>query len=131
MKFRIITYLTLLQIIALLLTGCSKQLDIDPVQQIPADGALSTIENIDAVVIGLYARLKNARQYGRDLITHPEALADNGHATNASGRLLQESNNVFGAHFTNAIWQNSYVFAPDDFAYLVIGESRNGPKKIN
>jgi hypothetical protein len=70
---------------------------------------LSTPENIDASVTGIYARLKNARQYGRDLITHPEALADNGHATNASGRLLAESNNVFGTHFTGTIWQNSYA----------------------
>lgn len=104
-----IKYLAFLQIIALGLTGCSKQLEIDPVQSIPADGALSTIENIDAVIVGLYARLKNARQYGRDLITHPEALADNGHATNASGRLLPESNNVYNNHFTGTIWQNSYA----------------------
>jgi hypothetical protein len=62
--------------------------------------------------VSVYARLKNARQYGRDLITHPEALADNGFATNKSGRLLGEAQNntpTQGAnHFTTTLWTNSY-----------------------
>ncbi|QGW29591.1 RagB/SusD family nutrient uptake outer membrane protein [Phnomibacter ginsenosidimutans] len=98
----------ILAILAFLTAGCKKQLEIDPVQSIPSETALQTPENIDAAITGLYARLKNLRQYGRDLITHPEALADNGYATNASGRLLNESNNVLNAHFTGTIWSNSY-----------------------
>ncbi len=93
----------------MLATGCEKQLEISPRQSINAGTALTSRDAIEAVITGLYARLKNARQYGRDLITHPEALADNGFATNKSGRLLPEANNTQGAHFTGTIWTNSYA----------------------
>lgn len=91
------------------LTSCKKQLEIDPRQSISSDGALSSREAVEAAITSVYVRLKNARQYGRDMITHPEALADNGFATNKSGRLLAEANNNFGAHFTGTIWTNSYA----------------------
>jgi starch-binding outer membrane protein, SusD/RagB family len=90
-------------------TSCKKVLDIDPQQSIDAATALNSRDNINAAIVGLYARLKSARQYGRDLITHPDALSDNGAATNKSGRLLNESRNVYGAHFTTGIWTNSYA----------------------
>jgi starch-binding outer membrane protein, SusD/RagB family len=92
----------------IVISGCKKQLDITPRQSIEASGALTTREEINASITGIYASLKGARVYGRDMITHPEALADNGYATNKSGRLLPESNNVFGSHFTGTIWINGY-----------------------
>jgi starch-binding outer membrane protein, SusD/RagB family len=99
---------TALAFAGLLLSGCKKQLEITPRQSIESSGALSTREEINASIVGLYASLKGARVYGRDLITHAEALADNGYATNKSGRLLPESNNVFGNHFTGTLWINGY-----------------------
>jgi starch-binding outer membrane protein, SusD/RagB family len=95
--------------IALLATGCEKQLEIEPRQSIDASTALQSRDAIEASITALYARLKNARQYGRDLISHPEALSDNGFATNKSGRLLPEAQNNLGAHFTGTIWTNSYA----------------------
>ncbi|HSR37454.1 MAG TPA: RagB/SusD family nutrient uptake outer membrane protein [Phnomibacter sp.] len=109
MKKQIIKYSFIALALSVATVGCKKQLEIEPQQSIPAETALTTAENIDASIVSFYARLKNARQYGRDLITHPEALADNGYATNKSGRLLAESNNNFGAHFTGTIWQNSFA----------------------
>jgi hypothetical protein len=96
---------------AVLVTGCKKQIETAPKQSIPAETALSSKESIDASITGIYARLKGARQYGRDLIALPEALADNGYATNNSGRLVPESNNTFGAanHFTGTLWSNSFA----------------------
>jgi starch-binding outer membrane protein, SusD/RagB family len=95
--------------LALIISGCEKQLDVKPVQSIEATGALNTKEEINASIISMYAFLKGVRLYGKDIITHPEALADNGYATNKSGRLLAESNNNFGAHFTGTIWSTSYA----------------------
>jgi starch-binding outer membrane protein, SusD/RagB family len=92
----------------MIITGCKKQLEITPKQSIELSGALNTREEINASIVGVYAILKGVRLYGKDLITHPEALADNGYATNKSGRLLNESNNVFGAHFTGTIWTNGF-----------------------
>ncbi len=99
---------TALALGGLLLSACKKQLEIEPRQSIESAGALDTKDEINASITGMYANLKGARLWGRDLITHPEALADNGYATNKSGRLLPESNNVFGSHFTGTIWINSY-----------------------
>ncbi len=94
---------------AILVTSCEKQLEISPRQSIDAETALTSREAIDASITGIYARLKSARLYGRDLITHPEALADNGFATNKSGRLLPEALNNTGAHFTTVIWTSGYA----------------------
>jgi hypothetical protein len=99
----------LIALAALAFAGCEKQLEIDPRQSIDASTALTSREAIDASITSIYSRLKSARWYGRDFITHPDAFADNGHATNASGRLLPESNNVFGATFTATPWTSGYA----------------------
>jgi starch-binding outer membrane protein, SusD/RagB family len=95
------------------LTGCKKALEVDPRQSVDAATALTSRDGINAAINGAYARLKGVRLYGRDLIALPEALADNGYATNKSGRLLPEANNNFGAHFTTALWQTSYIAIND------------------
>lgn len=102
--------LIILSTLALLGTtwSCKKALDIDPRQSIPAESALTTRDGIAASVNSVYVRLKNLRVYGRDLIALPEALSDNGFATNKSGRLLGEAQNVQGAHFTATLWQAGY-----------------------
>ncbi len=89
--------------------SCKKSLEIEPRQSIEANTALNNRDNVNAAVTGIYSRLKSSRLYGRDLIALPEALADNGFATNKSGRLNPEANNNSGAHFTGALWQNSYA----------------------
>jgi hypothetical protein len=91
------------------LSGCSKQLEINPRQSIDANGALSSRDAINASIISIYASLKGARMYGRDLIALPEALSDNGFSTNKSGRLVPESQNVLNAHFTGTLWSNSFA----------------------
>ena len=109
MKKYIIKSWVLAGFITVLVTGCEKQLNIQPKQSIDATTALTSREEIDASITGIYARLKSARLYGRDLIALPEALADNGFATNKSGRLLPEAQNNQGAHFTNTIWTSGYA----------------------
>jgi hypothetical protein len=96
-------------IIALATTSCNKQLEISPRSAIDAATALTTRDAIDASLTGIYARLKNNRFYGRDLIAVAEALADNGFATNKSGRLTGEAQNSQGAQFTNTIWTSGYA----------------------
>jgi hypothetical protein len=83
-------------------------LDIQPRQSIDASTALTTKDGINAALTSVYSRFKSVRLYGRDLIAIPEALADNGFATQKSGRLLNEANNVFRAHFGDALWSSSY-----------------------
>jgi hypothetical protein len=88
--------------------SCKKALDIEPKQSIEATTALTTKDGISAALVSVYSRMKNVRLYGRDNIALPEALSDNGFATNKSGRLVPEANNVLNAHFTAIFWQTAY-----------------------
>jgi starch-binding outer membrane protein, SusD/RagB family len=102
-------FLLNISLIALLGTSfmsCEKALEVDPRQSINSTTALNSRDNINAAIASVYSRLKSARVYGRDLVAIPEALADNGRATNKSGRLLNEAQNIFNNHFVH--WQNSY-----------------------
>ena len=93
--------------IAIGVSSCSEQLEIQPKDQIDASQALTTSAGVDASIATVYATLKGENFYGNRLIGLAEALADNGQATNKSGRYLNESTNIRGAHFTN--WTGSYV----------------------
>jgi starch-binding outer membrane protein, SusD/RagB family len=106
---KLIFKLSMIALVASSAVGCKDALDIDPRQSIDANDALTSRDGINAAVISVYSRLKGVRMYGRDIIALPEALADNGYATNKSGRLLNEANNVFRAHFTEAAWQTAYA----------------------
>jgi starch-binding outer membrane protein, SusD/RagB family len=88
--------------------SCKKQLEIAPRQSIDAGTALNSKDAIEASITAIYAGLKSARLYGRDLIAVSEALSDNGFATNKSGRLFGEAQNNQGATFTTTIWTSGY-----------------------
>jgi tetratricopeptide (TPR) repeat protein len=100
--------LSLIAMVVTSFSACRDALVIDPRQSIDATIALNTKDGISAAVVSVYSRFKSVRLYGRDLIALPEALADNGFATNKSGRLLSEANNVFRAHFTGTHWSACY-----------------------
>lgn len=93
-------------------SSCSDLLDVQPRQSIDSTTALTTEDAISAALNGVYDRLQSTNLYGRDLIAIPEALADNGRATNKSGRLNPEYNNQANAHLV-FVWQ---------FAYLAINQ---------
>ena len=86
-KYNVGIFLLMVLVISMTIS-CKKQLEISPRQSIDASTALGTREGVDASITAIYARLKSARLYGRDLIAVAEALSDNGAATNKSGRLL-------------------------------------------
>ncbi len=100
---------TALAVLLVLLTGCSKQLETNPRQSIDANGALGSRDAINSSITSIYANLKGTNIYGRDMIALPEALADNGFATNKSGRLLPEAQNILNAHFSTGVWTNGYT----------------------
>jgi starch-binding outer membrane protein, SusD/RagB family len=88
------------------LVSCSNLLDVQPTASIDSVTALGSEDAVNAAVNGLYDRLQSTALYGRDLLAIPEALADNGRATNKSGRLNPEYQNQPNAHFTH--WGTSY-----------------------
>ena len=92
--------------IVLITSSCKDLLDVQPRQSIDSSTALLSEEGLSAALTGVYDRLQSTALYGRDLIAIPEALADNGRATNKSGRLNPEYNNQVNAHFAN--WATAY-----------------------
>ena len=101
-----IIYISYLFLAATVISSCKKQLDVTPRQAIAVQSVFTSKDNINAAITGIYSRLKSARLYGRDLFAVSEALSENGFATNKSGRLVNESNLIPGAHFVN--WQLNY-----------------------
>jgi len=109
MKMKNIIYKTgLLALMMVAFGSCRDALIIQPRQSIDAADALTSKDGINAAVVSVYSRFKSARMYGRDLVAIPEALSDNGFATNKSGRLQPEANNVYRAHFSDALWSTCY-----------------------
>lgn len=109
MKINFINKFSLYAIAAgtmLSVASCEKSIQIEPQQSIEAASALNTRENIQAAITGAYTPLKSTALYGNRMITLPEALSDNGRATNKSGRLVNEARNSRGFHFTH--WTTSY-----------------------
>jgi len=92
--------------VALTFASCTDLLDVQPRASIDSVTALTTEDAVNAAVNGIYDRLQSTNLYGRDLVAIPEALADNGRATNKSGRLNPEYQNQVNAHFIH--WQTSY-----------------------
>ena len=89
------------------LSSCSDLLDVKPRQSIDSATALTTEEALDATLVGAYDALQSTNIYGRDIIAIPEALSDNGRATNKSGRLNPEYQNQPNAHMVNT-WATAY-----------------------
>ncbi|WP_373520788.1 RagB/SusD family nutrient uptake outer membrane protein [Aquiflexum sp.] len=93
-------------VIAFPLVSCEGILKVDPRQSIAGFDALSTPENMEAALNSPYARLRAVSAYGRNLTSFGDALADNGLATNNSGRLFNETRNQPYSHYAH--WTNFY-----------------------
>jgi len=108
---KIITYdmlksfgLTALLVFSLI--SCDTILKVDPRQSIDGFDVLNTPENMEAALNSPYARLRSVSAYGRNLTAFGDALADNGLATNNSGRIFNEARNQPLSHYTH--WTNFY-----------------------
>ena len=89
-----------------LLSACSKRLNVEPRQSISFESALTSADNIEAAINSVYGGLRQQTEYGRDKLALSDALADIAFATGKSGRLQPENRNTQGAHFAN--WGSSY-----------------------
>ncbi|TAF97482.1 MAG: RagB/SusD family nutrient uptake outer membrane protein [Cytophagia bacterium] len=106
---KIFNYIPVAPTLAALLTlaSCENVLEVKPRLAVDLASAYTSPEALNAALIGVYDALQSNLLYGRDLLAIPEALADNGRATNKSGRLNAEYQNQIGSHLGN--WTNTYI----------------------
>ena len=62
----------------LLLGGCAKQLDVQPVNTIDAGAAVATSGDVAALLVGAYDALGDADVYGGNVLRDADLLGDNG-----------------------------------------------------
>lgn len=95
----------------LLLVGitisCNKVLEIDPRDSIDQELAVTDRFGVNASIASIYAALKTENLYGNRLIGLAAALADDGRATNRSGRYNNEYRNLRGSHYSH--WTDAYI----------------------
>lgn len=106
MKKSSIIIITLLTA-GLFMQSCKKQLDIPSRNSLDASLALVNKAGIETSISGVYAFLKSERNYGRDLFSVSDAMADIAFANGRSSRLLGENRNQALANLAN--WQSAYT----------------------
>ncbi len=92
--------------VVMLLHSCKKQLDIPSRNSLDASVALTSPEGVEAALNSVYSVLKSEVQYGRDMFSIPDAMADIAFANGRSNRLLGENRNQALSNVVN--WASSY-----------------------
>jgi hypothetical protein len=110
-RMKILVSIFSLFIIASLVSGCDKKLDVAPQNTITPD-QLTSAEDIKAVLFGTYSTLQNANAYGEKYITIPELLYSTGDidwaGTFTSYRDFFTKQVVADNGEASKIWSNSY-----------------------
>lgn len=102
-----ITYIGgLVMTLCMLITSCSKILDVKPATSIDAETSLVEEEDFLTATVGAYSYLRLTPLYGRQLIVYPELLANNAAHHGQASNLLALSKNARGSHMTP--WQRTY-----------------------
>lgn len=95
---------------AVVFSGCENILEPSVDQAVPTDVAVSTIGDLQGLILGAHDILNNAVLYGRDIHVGPDVMSDNGFSTGASNRFVIHSQ--FNFTTTNAYsagtWNNLY-----------------------
>jgi tetratricopeptide (TPR) repeat protein len=98
--------------LALSLTACNKQLDIEPRQSVDATTAIDTQDKVGSAVVGLYAELDDPNLYGTNLILVPELLAVDNYirfqGTFSNFRDIAVRNTNSSNSTAETIWREAY-----------------------
>jgi tetratricopeptide (TPR) repeat protein len=105
---------------AFFVSSCGKKLDIQPIQSISQEEALSNDQNIKKILNGAYDGLSNASLLGGDLQLFSELLAADGEITWVG--TFNQPREIFGK---NIITTNSYVTATWNAGYSTINVCNN------
>jgi starch-binding outer membrane protein, SusD/RagB family len=62
---------------SLAVAACDDQLNVNPVQSVPSDDALSNLRGLQTAITGAYTTLTSGNTYGRNLPAYADLYADN------------------------------------------------------
>jgi tetratricopeptide (TPR) repeat protein len=86
--------------------GCDDLLVVDPTESVPPDVATGTANAVQALLLGVYDRLRGGTAYWTDMFIEPEILADNARTSSPPGAKQGEAVNQIGAHMGG--WEARY-----------------------
>ncbi|WP_426059562.1 RagB/SusD family nutrient uptake outer membrane protein [Hymenobacter sp. B1770] len=94
------------------LTSCDKKLDIEPINNVDAEKALQTSNDVEAALVGAYTGMQNVEAYGGYIQLMSDLLADNGEV-DFIGTFVQPNQIIRKAiqrdnSFVQVIWTNAY-----------------------
>lgn len=100
-------------VIVLLLSSCSKELDLSPITQKAASSFFSNEAELESAIAGVYAQLQNGGLYGLDLIGVGEVPGEDAFeeiAANDNGRFgqLDDFSTNASNSLVSSIWRESY-----------------------
>lgn len=101
--------LTLL-IAAVIFQGCDDILEPSVDQAVPIDRAVSTIGDLQGLILGAHDILNSAVLFGRDIHVGPDVMSDNAFSNANSNRFVIQSqfNFVTTNAYSAGIWNNLY-----------------------
>lgn len=110
-----IKYLVLSFWVFLMVSSCGENfLEIDPEQNVAAEGAVVDINTLETAVNGVYSLLQSSDYYGRSMFVIPELMADNLYLSlRNTGRYLEYNNFVVSREDSKAegTWNAIYKVA--------------------
>ncbi len=103
-----LTYLLILLIIVL--SSCTKVLDVQPTQSISSEEAIKNKSGVDRAITGAYSALQYSGSYGRNQILVEDLAADNLVWTGTTQDYSQIANNLIPAEngVIDGIWSANY-----------------------
>ncbi|MFD1164745.1 RagB/SusD family nutrient uptake outer membrane protein [Sphingobacterium daejeonense] len=98
--------------VALTMGSCGNKLDIEPVDNISSEIALSTPEDINNALIGAYTVIANGALYGNNLVLLPDIYASPGYVnwtgTFSTFRDISNQNIIATNEDVTRTWTNAY-----------------------
>ncbi|RIV70463.1 RagB/SusD family nutrient uptake outer membrane protein [Flagellimonas aequoris] len=116
--------LLLMSLMVVLAASCTTE-DLDPAldQNKDANGGITDVDNLYAVIKGAYSRMTASGYYGRDLIITNEVRTDNCFSNGNSGRFTTQAGFAY-SNTTGFFWDEAYAVISS--ANLVINTDLTG-----
>jgi tetratricopeptide (TPR) repeat protein len=107
-----VLHLLLVGVTTTLMSGCTNFLNLPPLQDLDADGALSNAQGVETAIVGAYQIVQSGDMWGGNALTMPEvfgdfALPERGNLDFHTGMYANRNLNFFNAH-GRGCWNSAY-----------------------